>query len=290
MERDWTYSRPNLLDQFLEDLLSSFLGAHGVEPLATSGARHGLDLRTRGAVDVLDDLVQRPLQLVAGLHVLRLEDDGLDVTAGEMNGGDSRLAGRGRDARRGSGSPGSTIGGSRTVAVGPVTEDIPLGHSLGGLRLGTPKLREELTRLGVELGVKLGGSGGCVLLLSSCFLRKDRRVHRTSRVGMGLEVLVDNVLDGDMVALMLLLELLGNRHGFFGGSHCVSTVDFKRETIQETKRYQPEEGFDRKGCQITRGGGRGKNVVDDTRRLDGVGEEVGGKVASQPCDVALAKR
>lgn len=207
-----------MLHELLESLLSSLLRTNGLEALATSASRDGLDLGTGRTIDVLDNLVQGTLQLVARLHVLGLEEEGLDMAARQGDRGDRRFSGGGSNARGGRGNRGGAVGRSGGMAVRLVAVDVPLGNGLGGLGLGAAELGEQLPRLGVQ---RLGGGGGCLLLLSGCLVGRGRSVGGEVR----LQVLVDDILDGDVVALsglrMLLLELLGDRQVVGRGSHGV---------------------------------------------------------------------
>lgn len=165
-----TYRCSNLVDKVLEGPLSSILGAGGLKGNTVGGRGDG-DVGTRSPVDVLDDIWQGPPQLIAGLHVLRAQRYGLNIlSARKRDRRDSTVSGGSGGARGGSGGTGGTV---LSLTIGPLGEYVPLRDSLGGgLRLGTTKVREQLTRLGVQSGG--GGSGGRLLLLARCLLRHSR--------------------------------------------------------------------------------------------------------------------
>ncbi|ROV91041.1 hypothetical protein VMCG_09603 [Cytospora schulzeri] len=258
-EGDWesrghgsAYRCPNLVDKLLERTLSSVLGPGGLEGDAVGSGGDG-DVGTRSPVDILDDVWQGPPQLVTRLHVLRAQRYGLNIlSAGQRDGGDSRVFGRSGGAGGGSGGARGTV---LSLTVGLVGDHVPLGDSLGsGLRLGTTKVREQLTRLGVQSGGS--SSGGRLLLLAGCLLGQGRGARGFGGGDVGGQVLIDNIFNSDMVTLggvfcMFLSQLLGSRHLFGGGngggsgsgSHCMHRQPVGRQTIQETKRELPVETF-----------------------------------------------
>jgi hypothetical protein len=237
------YRCSNLVDKLLERPLSSILGTGGLESNTVGGGGDG-DVGTRSPVDILDDIRQGPPQLVTGLHVLRTQRYGLNVlSSGQRDRGDSRVSGRSGGTGGGSGSPRSTV---LSLTIGLVGDYVPLGDSLGSsLGLGTTKVREQLTRLGVQ-------SGGCsswerLLLLAGSLLRQGRGAGGFRVGDVVVQILVDDILNRDMVALggvfcMFLSQLLGSRQlfGSGNGSGSGSHYEYKRpvggQTIQETKR------------------------------------------------------
>lgn len=184
--------------------MSNVLGTGGIKLESAVGrCGHG-DVGAGFAVDVLDDIGDGSLQLAAGHNELRLKGDALDVSAGDEHGRSGTLSRSGRARRRSRGAR-DTVGSCAVrLAVG-IALGAPDWSDVGALPLGARELGEEIMRLGIES--RLGDLG--LLLLASGFSghwsgpRAGRLVG-----GLGGEVLVGDILNGDGVSFNVLLEKL----------------------------------------------------------------------------------
>lgn len=195
--------------------------------------------------------------------MLRFQHNLFNVTAGQMDGRGG-LSSRSCDTGSRSSSAKSAIDGARAIGLA-TTENIPLGNSLGSLRLGTTEVREQFARLGVQSG-RLGGGGGILLLLPSSFFRQNRRVRGGSsgRSILRIQFLINNIFNSDMVAFgsMLLLELLGGGDLLRSHGQCISNCCDVGQ-IQETRSFGPREAIRQEGLSNRKKGrGEKKKVLE----------------------------
>ena len=163
------------------------LGTNSIEPeLAVTQSVHG-HVGAGLAVQVLQNIGKRTLELSPGEDMRRVQQHSLDIAAGNVQGvrpgalpsGADRGANTGRRCRslRGAVGRSGAIGASVGVVLGT-----PDGSNNTRLRLGPAQLGEQLAGLRVEglgLGGGLGGGGslragdGLVKILVLDLLNKD---------------------------------------------------------------------------------------------------------------------